>query len=106
MAGKEKSRLSEKIDRICKAVFLTEEGKPKSPTLVYSFSLSLLFIAVVIHDDAFVQGLNTRIAHLIDLRAVIHPSAKCASAGYNNGCNNDSCLLLHDNSLVIASLFS
>ena len=48
MAGKEKSRLSEKIDRICKAVFLTEEGKPKSPTLVYSFSLSLLFIAVVL----------------------------------------------------------
>ena len=48
MAGKEKSRLSEKIDRICKVVFLTEEGKPKSPTLVYSFSLSLLFIAVVL----------------------------------------------------------
>ena len=48
MEGKEKGRLSEKIDRICKVVFLTEEGKPKSPTLVYSFSLSLLFLAVVL----------------------------------------------------------
>ena len=53
MAGKEKSRLSEKIDRICKVVFLTEEGKPKSPTLVYSFSLSLLFIAVVLVSYLF-----------------------------------------------------
>ena len=53
MAGKEKSRLSEKIDRICKVVFLTEEGKPKSPTLVYSFSLSLLFIAVVLLSYLF-----------------------------------------------------
>ncbi|MBR2282626.1 MAG: hypothetical protein IJ863_08395 [Spirochaetales bacterium] len=48
MAEKERSKLSRRIDEICRVVFLTEEGKPKSTTLVYSFSLALLFIAVTL----------------------------------------------------------
>lgn len=48
MAEKEKSRLSRKIDEICRVVFLTEEGKPKSAALVYSFSLALVFISVIL----------------------------------------------------------
>ena len=43
MAEKEKGRLSRKIDQICRVIFLTEDGKPKSTTLIYSFSLSLVF---------------------------------------------------------------
>ena len=44
--AKDRSAFQQKVDRICRVVFLTEEGKPKSPTLIYSFSLSLLFIVV------------------------------------------------------------
>lgn len=40
------SKLSKKIDYICSVLFLTEEGKPKSATLLYSFCLSLLFIVI------------------------------------------------------------
>ena len=43
MAQEEKGRLSRKIDQICRVIFLTEDGKPKSTTLIYSFSLSLVF---------------------------------------------------------------
>ena len=44
--AKERSSFQRKIDHICRVVFLTEEGKPKSTVLIYSFSLSLLFIVV------------------------------------------------------------
>ena len=44
--AKDRSAFQQKIDRICRVVFLTEEGKPKSTLLIYSFSLSLLFIVV------------------------------------------------------------
>ncbi|MBQ5365039.1 MAG: hypothetical protein IIU49_03105 [Spirochaetales bacterium] len=44
---KEGSAFQRRIDRICRVVFLTEEGKPKSTLLIYSFSLSLLFIVVI-----------------------------------------------------------
>lgn len=43
---KERSAFQRRIDQICRVVFLTEEGKPKSTLLIYSFSLSLLFIVV------------------------------------------------------------
>lgn len=43
MSDKERGGLSGKIDHICRVIFLTEEGKPKSTTLIYSFSLSLVF---------------------------------------------------------------
>ena len=46
MATKEKGQLSRKIDQICSAIFLTENGKPKSALLIYSFSLALVFIVV------------------------------------------------------------
>ena len=48
MARKERSGFQRKIDNICRVVFLTEEGKPKSTTLIYSFSLSLLFVAILL----------------------------------------------------------
>lgn len=44
--AKEQSKLSKKIDSICRVLFLTEEGKPKSATLLYSFCLSLLFVLI------------------------------------------------------------
>ena len=45
MAKNDKA-LQNKIDHICKVLFLTEEGKPKSPTLLYSFCMALVAIAV------------------------------------------------------------
>ncbi len=48
MAKREKGQLSRKVDQICQAIFLTENGKPKSALLIYSFSLALLFIVVFI----------------------------------------------------------
>ena len=44
---KERSAFQRKIDQICRVVFLTEEGKPKSTLLIYSFSLGLLFLALI-----------------------------------------------------------
>lgn len=41
-----KKTLSQKIDHLCSVLFLTEEGKPKSATLLYSFCVSLLFIVI------------------------------------------------------------
>ena len=46
--ARQRSSLQGKIDHICRVIFLTEEGKPKSTTLIYSFSLSLLFIVVLL----------------------------------------------------------
>ncbi len=46
MAKGEKGQFSRKIDQICQAIFLTENGKPKSALLIYSFSLALVFIVV------------------------------------------------------------
>lgn len=46
MVKQEKSELSRKIDYLCRVVFLTEEGKPKSPTLLYSFCLAVVFFVV------------------------------------------------------------
>ena len=46
MANKERGQLSRKVDQICSAIFLTEDGKPKSALLIYSFSLALVFVVV------------------------------------------------------------
>ncbi|MBO4393352.1 MAG: hypothetical protein J5800_03325, partial [Spirochaetales bacterium] len=46
MANKERGQLSRKVDQICSAIFLTENGKPKSALLIYSFSLALVFVVV------------------------------------------------------------
>ncbi len=48
MAKEDRGQLSRKVDRICQAIFLTENGKPKSALLIYSFSLALLFVVVFI----------------------------------------------------------
>ena len=48
MAKGDRGQLSRKIDQICSAIFLTENGKPKSALLIYSFSLALVFIIVFI----------------------------------------------------------
>ena len=46
MANTAGGTLREKLDRFWAALFLTEEGRPKSATLLYSFCLSLLFVGV------------------------------------------------------------
>ncbi|HWQ59007.1 MAG TPA: hypothetical protein VN540_08270 [Clostridia bacterium] len=38
--------LRHKLDRFWAALFLTPEGKPKSATLLYSFCLSILYLAI------------------------------------------------------------
>ncbi len=43
MVKKDTSGFSRKVDHLCRAIFLTEEGKPKSPTLLYSFCLAIVF---------------------------------------------------------------
>lgn len=60
MAKKEKSAFSRKVDEICRVVFLTEEGRPKSTLLVYSFSLALLFIAVYMISYVFLVDVIER----------------------------------------------
>ena len=44
--GKGPSKLSRWIDHACRVIFLTEDGRPKSPVLLYSFLLALLFLIV------------------------------------------------------------
>ena len=46
MAGKGENTVRHKLDRFWAALFLTQEGKPKSAFLLYSFCLSLVFLAV------------------------------------------------------------
>ena len=46
MAKKGSTGFSQKVDHICRVIFLTEEGKPKSPTLLYSFCLAVVFFVV------------------------------------------------------------
>jgi CDP-diglyceride synthetase len=41
-----KSEFSKKVDRFLAGLFLTPEGRPKSAKLLYSFCLSLVFMAV------------------------------------------------------------
>ena len=38
--------LRQKLDRFWAALFLTEDGRPKSASMLYSFCLSLVFLAV------------------------------------------------------------
>ncbi len=44
--GKGPSKLSRWIDHACRVIFLTEDGRPKSTVLLYSFLLALLFLIV------------------------------------------------------------
>ena len=48
MATKERSAFQRKLDSISRAIFLTEDGKPKSTVLMYSFCFSLLFAIVYV----------------------------------------------------------
>ena len=48
MAQKERNRLSGKIDNIFKSIFFSEDGRPSSAVLLYSFCLSLLFVAIFV----------------------------------------------------------
>lgn len=49
---KEQSKFSRKVDAFCRGLFLTEEGKPKSAVLLYSFCMSLLFFLFYLGADA------------------------------------------------------
>lgn len=44
--AKERSKLQRKIDSFSRALFLDENGKPKSATFLYSFLLALLYAAI------------------------------------------------------------
>lgn len=44
--GKGPSKLSRWIDHACRVIFLTEDGRPKSTVLLYSFLLALLFLLI------------------------------------------------------------
>lgn len=55
MAGKE-DNLSEKLGRFWRVLFLTEDGRPKSSVLLYSFLLSLVFLAIHVAAYAFLVG--------------------------------------------------
>lgn len=58
---KEQSKFSKKIDTICRALFLTEEGKPKSAAFLYSFCLAVLFFGIYLGADvACVAFLNEK----------------------------------------------
>jgi len=48
MASNEPSKLQRTIDNICHALFLTESGKPKSASLLYSFCEGILFFALYV----------------------------------------------------------
>ena len=48
MAQKDKGRLTEKIDGIFRSIFFPGDDKSKSAVLLYSFCLSLAFIAVFV----------------------------------------------------------
>ena len=53
MAQKERGRLSGKIDGIFRSLFFPECGQSNSAALLYSFCLSLLFIAVFVASYMF-----------------------------------------------------
>ena len=44
MAGKEKTAFGRTVDAFCRALFLTEDGRPKSAAFLYSFCLAILFL--------------------------------------------------------------
>jgi len=46
MAQEKKRTFREKMDRFWAVLFLTEEGRPKSALMLYSFCLSLLFFGI------------------------------------------------------------
>jgi hypothetical protein len=46
--AKERSKLQRWVDSFTRALFLDENGKPKSATFLYAFLLALLFVAVYI----------------------------------------------------------
>lgn len=46
MASNEPSKLQQTIDSFCRVLFLTEEGKPRSASLLYSFCAGILFFVV------------------------------------------------------------
>ena len=56
MEGKE-DNLSLKLARVWRTLFLTETGRPKSTVLLYSFLLSLVFLAIYMAAYAFMVGM-------------------------------------------------
>lgn len=91
MAKKDSSGVSRKIDQICRAIFLTEEGKPKSPTLLYSFCLAIVFFVVCLAAyffgiDLLENGLSGSTVAVRNLAEIILPgiaaSIPCALTSY------------------------
>ena len=83
MARKESSGFSQKVDHICRVIFLTEEGKPKSPTLLYSFCLAVVFFVVCLAAyffgiDLLEQTLENSSVTVRNLAEIIIPGAVAA----------------------------
>ena len=49
-------KLSARLGRFWRTLFLTEDGRPKSTVLLYSFALSFLFLAIYAAAYAFLVG--------------------------------------------------
>ena len=81
--AEEKSNFSRKIDHLCRVIFLTEEGKPKSPTLLYSFCLAIVyFVAALVFYLFLIDVLESALAEcsaaVRNLAEIIVPGAAAA----------------------------
>ena len=91
MAKKDNSGVSRRIDHLCRVIFLTEEGKPKSPTLLYSFCLAIVFFVVCLAAYFFgvdvlenmLHGSSPAMRNLVELIVPgIVASVPCALTSY------------------------
>ena len=91
MAKKDNSGVSRKIDHLCRVIFLTEEGKPKSPTLLYSFCLAIVFFVAVLAAYFFgidllenaLQGSSTAVRNVAEIIVPgLAASIPCALSSY------------------------
>lgn len=76
---KEASKFQKKIDHVCRVIFLTEEGKPKSATLLYAFCLSVVFVIVYVLSylyfiDVFENALAAYSAGLRNAAEILLPA--------------------------------
>ena len=100
---KEPSKFSQKVDAFCKALFLTEEGKPKSAALLYSFCLCLLFFCVYLATDVacvlLLNGVFTENSFLVAAVEYLLPGL---IAGILCVC---ACFLFRENKQYVSSAF-
>lgn len=100
---KEPSKFSRKVDAFCKALFLTEEGKPKSAVLLYSFCMALLFFFIYLAADAlFVALLKDVFTEANFLTTVVEYLLPGTVAGIVCVC---FCFLFREKKNIVSSAF-